>query len=206
MKICIPAAVISLLFLASCSVSRKPSAAAKRPAIIQSNTQTVHANTAKNASYLRSNVVLKKKVPEINVDTHGVNPEKVVEFAKLQLGVPYVYGGMDKKKGFDCSGFINYVFAHFKVNVPRVTYMFTNVGVDIPIEYSKPGDLILFTGTNMKSGEVGHIGIITKSKNGVIEFIHASSSRGVVISTMNTYFLPRYVRVNRVFIPVYASR
>lgn len=184
---------IPLMILASCSTSRKPTVS-----------RTPAANKYQNKAsspYLRSSVVLKKQIPEVEIRTGNVQPTRVVEYAKLQLGVPYLYGSMDKKKGFDCSGFINYVFEHFKINVPRVTYMFTNTGVDIPIEYSKPGDLILFTGSNASSGEVGHMGIITKNENGVVEFIHASTSRGVIISGMNDYFIPRYVRVNRVFIP-----
>lgn len=185
--------VIPLLLLAGCSTSRKSSVA---------GTAGTGKNKSKIASpYLRSSVVLKKQVPEVEIHTHNVKPASVVEYARLQLGVPYVYGSMDKKKGFDCSGFINYVFAHFKIKVPRVTYMFTNTGVDIPIEYSKPGDLILFTGSDARSGEVGHMGIITKNENGIVEFIHASTSRGVIVSGMNAYFIPRYVRVNRVFIP-----
>lgn len=181
-----------VLFLMSCSVSRKSSVTRTTAPIAKSTT---------SSPYIRSSVTLKKSVPEVDINTHNVRPDKVIEYAKLQLGVPYRYGSMDRKKGFDCSGFINYVFDHFRINVPRITYMFTNAGVDIPIEFSKPGDLILFTGSDARSGEVGHMGIITRNDGGNVEFIHASSSRGVMISGMNSYFLPRYVRVNRIFIP-----
>lgn len=158
---------------------------------------------APHTEYLRSTVALKKAVPGVEINTKNVSPDKIVSFALMQLGVPYAFGSVDKRKGFDCSGFINYVFNHFKINVPRVSYMFTNAGVDIPIEFSKPGDLILFTGSDAKSGIVGHMGIITKNDQGNVEFIHASSSRGVMISGMNSYFVPRYVRVNRIFIPAF---
>jgi hypothetical protein len=43
------------------------------------------------------------------------------------------------------------------------------------------------------------MGIVTSNKNGDVEFIHASSSRGVMISGMNSYFVPRFVKVNRIF-------
>lgn len=187
----------TLIFLFSCSASRK-----------SSGSKTTHSNINKEVTsgYIRSTVILRKEVPEVEINTGKIKPDQITSYARLQLGVPYVYGSMDRKKGFDCSGFINYVFNHFKIKVPRVTYMFTNAGVDIPIEFSKPGDIILFTGSNVSSGVVGHMGIITKNDNGNIEFIHASTSSGVVISGMNSYFIPRYVRVNRIFIPSYSKK
>ncbi|MCO6496479.1 MAG: C40 family peptidase [Chitinophagaceae bacterium] len=152
---------------------------------------------------IRSKVVLKNEVKPVEINTKNVSTKDLVGFAKLQLGVPYLWGGMDRKKGFDCSGFISYVFSNFNISVPRITYQFTNAGVDIPIEFSKPGDLILFTGSDANSGVVGHMGIITENNKGNVTFIHASSSRGVMISGMNSYFIPRFVRVNRIFIPEY---
>ena len=133
------------------------------------------------------------------VNTKNVAPAELVEFAETLIGVKYKYGSMIKENGFDCSGFINYVFNHFKIYVPRTTVDFTNAGKEIPIEKSKPGDLILFTGSDAGSGIVGHMGIIVDNKNGDLKFIHASSSRGVMISGMNSYFVPRFVKVNRVF-------
>lgn len=106
---------------------------------------------------------------------------------------------MVKEKGFDCSGFVDYVFNHFNISVPRVSSDFTNAGEQVAIEDSKPGDIILFTGSDAKSGVVGHIGIITENDHGDVKFIHASESSGVIISGMNSYFIPRFVKVNRVF-------
>lgn len=179
-----------LMMLYSCSVSKK-------------SIKTVNqgSSVSPGGKLVTSTVVIKKSVPEVEINTRNVKISDLIAFARLQLGVPYLYGGMDRKKGFDCSGFINYVFHHFNISVPRITYQFTNAGVNIPIEFSKPGDLILFTGSDAKSGVVGHMGIITENDQGGIKFIHASSSKGVIISGMNSYFIPRYVKVNRVFIP-----
>src|SRR6476619_3619371 len=74
--------------------------------------------------------------------------DEVVSFAETLLGTPYVYGSTDPKVGFDCSGFITYVFNHFHVSVPRSSIDFTNVGKTVPIDEAKRGDLILFTGTD----------------------------------------------------------
>lgn len=172
-----------LIFLSSCGASRK-----------------VVTKTSQNyGSPIRSKVIIKKEVPVIIINTRKVSAGEVVSFAKKQIGTPYAYGSSIKTKGFDCSGFINYVFGHFNIPVPRISYQFTNAGKEVFIENSRRGDIILFTGSNANSGIVGHMGIITKNNNGQIQFIHASSSRGVMISGMNTYFLPRFVKVNRIF-------
>lgn len=188
----------SAFFLYSCSALKKP---------VRSVGPSAGVTSGKSESgYIRSTVVIKKNVPAVEINTRDVKPARITDYALKQLGVPYKYGSTDKRKGFDCSGFITYVFSHFNIMVPRITYQFTNAGVDIPIEFSKPGDLILFTGSDARSGIVGHMGIITKNDRGNIEFVHASSSRGVVVSDMNSYFIPRFVRVNRIFIPAVPRR
>lgn len=152
-----------------------------------------------NAADIRSRVVIKKKVAPVSIQTKNISATELVKFAQTLIGVKYKYGSSDKKNGFDCSGFITYVFDHFNIKVPRRSLDFTNAGKEVSLKDSRPGDLILFTGSDAKSGEVGHMGIITENKNGWIQFIHASTSRGVMISGMNSYFVPRYVKTNRIF-------
>ena len=115
------------VLLISCTATKKTT----RPPIT--------ATTSSPSTPIRSRVILKKDIKPVDINTKNVNPVDLVAFAKLQLGVPYLWGGMDKKKGFDCSGFISYVFSNFNIPVPRVTYQFTNAGVDIPLEFSKQG-------------------------------------------------------------------
>lgn len=175
--------IMSILLLAGCSASRK-----------------MKKSEESDNHYIRSIVVIKNKVPERKIDTKNVSADSVVNFAETLIGIKYKYGSAIKKNGFDCSGFVNYVFNYFNISVPRVSVDFTNAGNEIPIEDSKPGDLILFTGHNENSGVVGHLGIITENNNGAVKFIHASESRGVIISEMNSYFIPRFVKVNRVLV------
>ena len=174
--------IVSILILTGCSASRKTS----KP--IEASSSDIH-----------STVVIKNKVPARKMNTKNVAATNVVNFAETLIGVKYKYGSAIKEKGFDCSGFINYVFNHFNISVPRSSVDFTNAGKEIPVKNSKPGDLILFTGSNAQSGVVGHMGIVTDNKNGNLKFIHASESRGVMISGMNSYFIPRFVKVNRIF-------
>lgn len=174
--------LISIFILAGCSSTRKTS----KPEVTGSGD-------------IKSTIVIKKNVPAREINTRNVSATDVVAFAQTLIGIKYTYGSAIKEKGFDCSGFINYVFNHFNISVPRVSVDFTNAGTEVPVKDSKPGDLILFTGSNANSRMVGHMGIITENKNGDLKFIHASESRGVMISGMNSYFLPRFVKVNRVF-------
>lgn len=176
---------IFIIFLSSCSSSRKVTAVA----------------TTTNAKEIRSTVVIKKKVPAYKVNTGKITPDEVVTYAESLAGIRYTYGGTSISKGFDCSGLVNFVFGHFNIAVPRISWQFTNAGMEVPIADSRRGDIILFTGQDVNSGVVGHLGIIISNEKGNIEFIHSAERGGVMISEMNSYFIPRFVKVNRVFLP-----
>ena len=135
-----------------------------------------------------------------DIDTKNVQPEEVVAYAKTLIGVPYKYASTDPNIGFDCSGFITYVFQHFNIAVPRSSIDFTNVGTPVPIEKAKPGDIILFTGTDSTERFVGHMGIIV-SNTDTVKFIHSTSGRayGVTITPMSNYYKGRYVKTIRIF-------
>ena len=103
--------------------------------------------------------------------------------------------------GFDCSGFITYVFHHFNIVVPRSSIDFTEVGQEIAAEQAKPGDLILFTGTDSTERFVGHMGLIVSNENGQLNFIHSTSGKqkGVTITPLNGYYQGRYMKTIRIF-------
>lgn len=135
------------------------------------------------------------------IDTKKLLPEELVEFAKSLVGTPYKYASSDPALGFDCSGFITYVFNHFNIKVPRSSIDFTNVGIKIQTVESRLGDIILFTGTDSTNKSVGHMGIIISNKKDSIQFIHSSSGKanGVVISPLANYYRSRFLKVIRVF-------
>lgn len=135
------------------------------------------------------------------INTKNVNPTQLVQFAETQIGVPYRYGSCDPKKGFDCSGFITYVFNHFNIQVPRTSYGFTHMGETVPVTQAKRGDIILFTGTDSLADDVGHIGLITDNNNGAISFIHSTSGKqmAVTVTTLDSYYKSRFVRIARIF-------
>lgn len=135
------------------------------------------------------------------IDTKDVRPEELITFAKTQIGVPYLYGSTDPAAGFDCSGFITYVFNHFGISVPRSSRDFTNVGKEVPEAAARPGDLILFTGTDSTETLVGHMGIIVTAPPDTLRFIHSTSGKanGVTITPFNDYYRSRFVKITRIF-------
>ncbi len=135
------------------------------------------------------------------IHTGTATPTQLLQFAKSLQGIPYKYGSINPAEGFDCSGFITYVFSHFDISVPRTSAGFTNVGKPIKLKQALPGDIILYTGTDSTIPEVGHMGIITSNQNGALYFIHSTSGRadGVTITPLNPYYMSRFVKVIRIF-------
>ena len=137
----------------------------------------------------------------LEINTGSIIPDSIVAFGKSLVGTPYLYASSDPAKGFDCSGFISYVFNHFGIAVPRSSVDFTDVGLEIPKDVCSPGDLILFTGTDSTIRTVGHMGIVESNEHGNLLFLHSTSGKayGVVISPLKGYYETRFVKVIRIF-------
>lgn len=135
------------------------------------------------------------------IETGMTTPDELTRFAMTLTDVPYLYASTDPAKGFDCSGFITYVFNHFNIAVPRSSIDFTDLGTEVDSTDAKPGDLILFTGTDSTIRRVGHMGIVISNEKGRLQFIHSSSGKanGVVITPLERYYRGRFVKVIRVF-------
>ena len=125
-----------------------------------------------------------------NIDTKNTDPDELTAYAESLTGIPYKYASTDPNVGFDCSGFITYVFNHFNIQVPRSSVDFTNVGKPVAIEEAKRGDIILFTGTDTTERIVGHMGIIVSNDNGKVSFVHSSSGKanGVTVTPLENYY------------------
>lgn len=120
-----------------------------------------------------------------------VNAQELIATAKQYIGVPYVWGG-STPSGFDCSGYVQYVFRLHGITLPRTSKEQFTVGSWVSKANLKPGDLVYF---NTDGSGVSHLGIYIGNN----QFIHASSSKGVVISSLsNSYWAPRYYGARRV--------
>lgn len=117
--------------------------------------------------------------------------QNIVEFAKTLLGIKYKYGG-NTTKGFDCSGFVSYVFKKFGITLDRTSAGMGNGGKPVEKSALKPGDLVFFD-TNGGLNGINHVGIYI----GDGKFIHASSylGRKVTINSLSDkYYSKTYMR------------
>lgn len=109
--------------------------------------------------------------------------DKLLSTAEKYMGAPYKYGGTTKA-GMDCSGFIITVYDSQEINLPRRSEDQSKSGDFVKIEEVMPGDLLFFTTSGNQS--INHVGIVHDISNqGEVYFIHASTSRGVIISSLN---------------------
>lgn len=124
--------------------------------------------------------------------------EQIIESASKNLGAPYKYAGTTKS-GFDCSGLVFTTFNQYDIKLPRSSADQAKVGIDLGKNISKAqkGDLIFFK-TNNRS-KINHVGIVTKTKDDEVEFIHSSTSKGVIISsTKESYYERTFTQLNRI--------
>lgn len=124
--------------------------------------------------------------------------EKIINSATENIGVPYKAAGTTKA-GFDCSGLVFTTFNQFDIKLPRSSSEQAKVGIDLGKNISKAqkGDLIFFK-TNNRS-QINHVGIIVETKDNELQFIHASTSRGVIISsTKEAYYERTFSQLNRI--------
>lgn len=123
----------------------------------------------------------------------GRTAEGLIATAKDQMGIGYRYGGTSRA-GFDCSGFVTFVFAKHGVKLPRTSLAMSGVGEKIARDKLQPGDLVFFFTT--RANRVSHVGIYIGNN----KFIHASSGGGSVRidSLSKDYYNKRYAGARRV--------
>ena len=124
--------------------------------------------------------------------------DKVV-FNALQFeGVKYRRGGVTTE-GLDCSGVIYVAFGAENIKMPRQSRYMANEGVEITLDKAKKGDLLFFK-TGRKSKHINHVGLIVSTEDDQINFIHATNSRGVIVSNLaEKYWKNSFVKVTTIF-------
>lgn len=165
----------------SSSSTSKPSTS--RPSTSKPSSNSSSSSTSKPSSGSNSSSAGTATSPKAKA---------IISTAKSFLGVPYVWGGQSPS-GFDCSGYINYVFGKHGITLPRTAAEQFNVGTSVSKSNLIPGDLVYFT--TYKEGP-SHVGIYLG--NG--QFIHASSGKEeVTISSLSSnYYTSRYIGAKRV--------
>lgn len=123
--------------------------------------------------------------------------DDILTEAESYLGTPYRYGGTTRN-GIDCSAFVLSVFgASAGLNLPRVAASQAQEGERVEKSELQKGDLVFFSHSR---GRISHVGIVESvSEDGTVKFIHAATSRGVMVSSLNdSYWGPKFRFAKRV--------
>ena len=130
----------------------------------------------------------------VKIGTSNALADQIVATAKEYLGTPYVWGGTSPK-GFDCSGFVYYVYQQYGYQLQRrASLQYANNGVSVSKSQLQPGDLVFFSDS---VDPIGHVGIYIGNGN----FIHASSGKGCVCITAlegSSYYVNHYAGAKRI--------
>ncbi|WP_147678397.1 C40 family peptidase [Algibacter pacificus] len=123
--------------------------------------------------------------------------EHIIDYAEDFIGVRYKWGGTTKS-GMDCSGLIYESFRAYDINLPRISRDMAKHGDKIPLKEVHKGDLLFFK-TGNRRNSINHVGLIVSIKNNDIEFIHATSSKGVTTSWINeSYWNKAFYEARRI--------
>ena len=123
--------------------------------------------------------------PEVMIPAQSASPraEKVIRLARSLVGTPYKWGGYSPRTGFDCSGFIWYVYYQSGVNLPRMSWQQLGAGEPVRRADIRPGDLVFHQVD--KDGKSLHVGIVTDRGT----FVHSpSAGKRVTESSLNSPF------------------
>ena len=175
--------IILILIITSISISCK---------------STKNVRSKKQHSSTRKPQKNPKKVKQVTKQDFIVNKKAldIIQNANYYKGTKYKFGGTTKQ-GIDCSGLIYVAYKKEGVLLPRVSRDMATKGKIISLHKVQKGDLLFFK--TSKRNRINHVGLVTKVINDEVFFIHASSKRGVIISSMKEkYYKTSFVKAKRI--------
>jgi cell wall-associated NlpC family hydrolase len=183
-----------------------PRLKSSRPKAAPEAAAPVYATSARTPASDRPAAVLTSTREATELVGEASQRDSIVRYAMQQLGTNYCYAGNTPETGFDCSGFVQFVYSRFGIAMPHSTALLISVGQPVPRTDARPGDIVVFTGTDKSATTPGHAGIITTAgPGGPIRFVHSSSARresGVKVSQVEgTDYERRFMQVRRVLGP-----
>ncbi len=171
------------------------------------NRKNNYAASTRTKTYSTKSAEPQKKLPQLldfekSETDFAVNPrynsrlsEQIVNKAMGKMGSSYKSGGTTNE-GYDCSGLIFATFSLFDIALPRSSVEQAKYGVKLKLKDARRGDLVFFKNSNK---QINHVGMIVAIHSDEIQFIHAASRGGVIISsTAEAYYNQNLVQINRV--------
>ncbi|SHL37186.1 lipoprotein Spr [Chishuiella changwenlii] len=200
-------AIVSTMFITSCSSLTPVNEATEyssrsfipKPRAFEAQAKIINKQANLDVSPIEINSEAKSMVVLNSVleETNELFAGFLLKEAETYIGTPYRYGGTTRS-GIDCSAFVRNVFESFDKSLPRVSADQAKEGVTISREEAREGDLVFFA--TRGRGRVSHVGIIHgRNEDGELEFIHSSTSKGVMVSSLNDkYWGPKFLYLKRV--------
>ncbi|WP_286853673.1 C40 family peptidase [Xanthomarina sp.] len=165
-----------LLSLSACKSSKKTAASSKKTT--------------------RTTAVAKKPNNHVSPASKA-SIENIIKTAEKYNGVRYKYGG-SSKKGMDCSGLITTAYSSENILLPRTTGALATTGNWVDVKEVQKGDLLFFA-TQKNSRNINHVGLVTEARSGYVEFIHSTTSSGVITSRLSEkYWYFAFVQARRI--------
>ncbi len=174
--------LIIIICFSNCKSSKRPKVVTKKQKVEQVDAPSELPNTSNKKE---------KKDPILK-------SSQIIDYSKQFLGTRYKWGGTTKR-GMDCSGLVFESFRAHQVYLPRISRDMAKKGVRINLKDVLKGDLLFFkTGKNRRNS-INHVGLVVDIRDNAIIFIHATSSKGVIISSLNeAYWQSAFVEARHV--------
>lgn len=171
-------ALVVFLGLQSCSSKRT----------VSSKSATIQENKAEASSTLTAK--------EISPARPLSQADRIINTAEEFTGTPYQFGG-STSSGMDCSGLIYVSLKEHGISFPRISHEMAQEGRRIGLRQVQKGDLLFFK-TSSRGRRINHVGLVIAVSEEDIRFIHASSSKGVMVSSLTEkYWSKAFVQANR---------
>ena len=179
--------------LNSCGVVKKKTTYGKNPSI------TVEAGedpTAEPRDIQTNGGAIAEDISSVEYE-ELFKAEEIIETAMGYSGVRYKYGGTTKK-GMDCSGLLYVSFTAHDISIPRVSHQIFDQADPIKMKEVTKGDLLFFK-TNRRGKRINHVGLVVDIQDDEIKFIHSTTSRGVIVSSLKEgYWSSAFVKAARI--------
>ena len=184
--------ILLLLLFAGCGSSKKKTSPNDRTISVAAADEARRNNT-NNLPEDSKNLNVSERISE----KHATKADDIINTALTFSGVRYKYGGTTRK-GMDCSGLLYVSFSEHDVKLPRTSIRMAEEGKKIRVKDIEKGDLLFFK-TSRTSRRINHVGMVVTVEDDEIKFIHASTSRGVTVSSLREGFWNQaFVKATRI--------